>query len=74
MRQAILEVLRQEGRSLVWLGRKTKYNANYLSQVFNGHSPSTPQLRAACALALGVDESLLFHASPTNEPATEKVA
>lgn len=64
IRQPILDVLVHEGRTLVWLARRIERNPSYLSQSFNGHTPLTASVRAACAGVLGLPESELFHGAP----------
>jgi hypothetical protein len=61
VKHPILRVLADQGRSMVWLGRQVDRHPKYLSQVFHGHEPAVASLRTACARALGVPESLLFH-------------
>lgn len=60
MAHPILRVLKDQGRSTVWLARQVRRHPKYLSQVFNARVPAAPGLRAACARALGVPERDLF--------------
>lgn len=57
----ILDVLADQGRKATWLAKRTGYSNEHLSRVFHRRLPATPTLRLACALALGLPESELFH-------------
>lgn len=70
----ILEVLAARGLTQAWLAEQTEYSPFHLNRVFRKRLPAAPKVRRACARALGIDESVLFHIAPTSEPATEKVA
>lgn len=62
----IVDLLREEGRTQTWLARKIGRSAEHTNRVLKGVHPATGAFRAACALALGRDESELFHPADTS--------
>lgn len=59
----IVAVLREQGRSQSWLARRIGRSHEHTNRVLNGVHPAVAEFRAACALALGMPESSLFHGS-----------
>ena len=56
----IVLVLREQGRAQTWLARRIGRTPEHLNRVLHGLLPATDDVRAACALALGMDETDLF--------------
>lgn len=57
----IVDVLIAQGRRGTWLAAQAGVSASYANLMIRGKRPAYPAFRAACALALGLDESVLFH-------------
>ena len=53
-------LLDEQGRTTVWLAKRTGYNPDHLGRVINGLTPPSPRLMAAVAMALDLDASDLF--------------
>jgi hypothetical protein len=60
MRDPIWLILREQGRSMVWLARKIGYSHSHTKGVAIGLQPASARFRAACAVALDLPESVLF--------------
>lgn len=59
----LLDVLKEQERSLSWLARQTGHSPSYVHRmVVTGERPLTADFKAKSAAALGVPESLLFPA------------
>lgn len=67
----IWQRMTDEGRRFTWLAKSTGYAPEHLSRVFHKKLPATETLRAACALALGLPESELFHTEPDGDAPEE---
>jgi hypothetical protein len=65
----ILSVMAEQGRRHTWLAKRVGYRPEYLSRIFHKHLPATPGVREACAQALGLPQSVLFHDSPSERAA-----
>jgi hypothetical protein len=57
----IVGILHGQGRKATWLAGQANVSRSYASLMCNGRRPATPHFRAACAKALGLPESVLFH-------------
>jgi hypothetical protein len=65
-------VMIEQGRSLTWLARETRYSHGHVKNMAAGLQSAGPRFRAACARVLNIPESVLFHdgvssASPPEE-------
>jgi hypothetical protein len=64
-------VMHDQGRSLTWLARETRFSHSYVKQVSAGLEKGSPRFRAACAALLGMSEAMLFHADSSAPPHKE---
>jgi hypothetical protein len=48
-------VVREQGRSFVWLARQTGYSESQISRVARGDHPGSSRFHAAMRMALGED-------------------
>lgn len=58
-------IIRAQGRKVVWLAEKAGVTHQYASLMLLGKRRATPEFRRVCSEALGLPESVLFHA-PTS--------
>lgn len=68
----IVRVLAERGLPQTWLAAQTEYSPFHLNRVIHKRLPAGAKVRRACARALGLPESDLFHddsASPAGEAA-----
>jgi len=54
------QLLDDEGRSLVWLARRTDYSVNHIYHIKMGQRPASPEWRARVSEVLGISEQILF--------------
>ena len=54
----IWQTLNEQGRSNVWLAKRTGYSYGYVRMVACGAAPVTEEFRHRAAMALGVPETL----------------
>jgi lambda repressor-like predicted transcriptional regulator len=60
-RQPVFDILREQGRLLTWLARKSGYSHSHVKAVAAGIFPPSAKFRKACADALGLPEADLFN-------------
>lgn len=59
------QVLEQQGRTRAWLAREAGVSVSYAWRMLKGEVPTTIAFKAATVKALGVPETILFPAEPT---------
>ena len=52
-RRGLVEVVREQGRSFVWLARQTGYSESQISRVARGEHPGSERFHIAMQRALG---------------------
>jgi hypothetical protein len=72
----IRQILRDEGRSVIWLARQIRYTQAYTSSVISGYWNPSREFRKRCAAVMQRSESDLFYATsgPVRPRPTEREA